>query len=83
MSAPRSDGGGSAILALGAVRDPASHKHSKPKWQRAKALGADNRVFMVLVLIYDCLFNHSSFKEGRLSTRRCALRAIVRHRGTD
>ena len=34
MSAPRSDGGGSAR-------------------QRAKALGADNRVLLVLVLIYD------------------------------
>ena len=64
MSAPRSDGGGAAIWAVRAVRGPASHKPSKPKWQRAKALGADNRVFMVLVLIYDCLFNRSSFKEG-------------------
>ena len=64
VSAPRSDGGGSAR-------------------QRAKALGADNRVFMVLVLICDCLCNRSSFKEVRLPMRRCALRAIVRLRGTE
>ena len=69
MSAPRSDGGGSAIWGLRAVRGPASHKHSNPKWQRAKALGTDNRVLLVLVLIYDCLFNRSSFKGVTLPMR--------------
>ena len=46
VSAPRSDGGGSVIWALRAVRGPASHKNSKPKWQRAKALGADSKGFI-------------------------------------
>ena len=55
-------------LGLRAVRDPASHKPTNQRWQRAKALGADNRVILVLVLIYDCLFNRSSFK-GLLSMR--------------
>ena len=55
-------------LGLRAVRDPASHKPTNQRWQRAKALGADNRVLSVLVLIYDCLFNRSSFK-GLLSMR--------------
>ena len=45
MSAPRSDEGGSAIWVLRAVRGPTSHKHSKPKWQRAKALGAETKGF--------------------------------------
>ena len=76
MSAPRSDEGGSAIWVLRAVRGPASQKHSKPKWQRAKALGADNRVFKVLVLNY-------FVQGGTLPMRRCALRAIVRLRGTE
>ena len=36
---------------------------------RAKTLDADNRVLLVLVLIYDCLFNHSSFNEVTLPMR--------------
>ena len=81
MSAPRSDGGGSAIWVLRAVRGPASHKHSKPKWQRAKALGAGTKGFYSFGLNL-CI--QPFFVQGCiLPMRRCALRAIVRLRGTE
>ena len=82
MSAPRSDEGGSAIWDLRAVRGPASHKHSKPKWQRAKALGAGTKGFYSFGLNL-CIQPFFVQGGGTLPMRRCALRAIVRLRGTE
>ena len=35
---------------------PILSKHSKPKWQRAKALGAETKVLLVLVLMKEPFF---------------------------
>ena len=56
MSAPRSDGGGSAIWDLRAVRGPASQSTQSQNGKGRKPLSLKQRVLLVLVLMKEPFF---------------------------